>query len=304
MSQCPDEMLRRSRPYFSVVCYLFSVFLLVSTRLVSCLVVFTSLSSITNASEKRMVSLESSAATKKAVEFARLIGRLKTTPRTGWVRHGVPRYESVADHSWRVAAMSLLLLGRKDDDFDVISKCIPMALMHDVAECIIGDIPPDDNVSAQDKLRMENLAMNDITQLLFEATSNADSSDPDEARRYLMDLLNEYEERSSKEAIAVKDLDLLDMIIQADEYEQAFNVDLTEFFDSTPVSRFREPTLTAVASEVHRQRQERIENPQHVEERTVSKSDQAFIVEYGKASELDVDAIEKVVKALRQWDLR
>ena len=116
---------------------------------------------------------ESAAA--KAVDFARIVGRLKTTPRTGWVRRGVPRYESVADHSWRVATLSLLLAGRKDVDFT--NKCLPMALIHDVAESLIGDIAPDDNVSAQDKRQMETDATEVLAQLLAEATN--DNDDPE-----------------------------------------------------------------------------------------------------------------------------
>lgn len=37
-----------------------------------------------------------------AVELFTLIGRMKTTKRTGWVERGVPRPESVADHSYRM----------------------------------------------------------------------------------------------------------------------------------------------------------------------------------------------------------
>ena len=35
--------------------------------------------------------------------------RLKRTPRTGWVMRGVPDAESVADHSYGVAFIALLL---------------------------------------------------------------------------------------------------------------------------------------------------------------------------------------------------
>jgi hypothetical protein len=47
-----------------------------------------------------------------ALEFCRLIGRLKITPRTGWVRREVPGYESVADH-------------RYAHNFIVVSKASP-----------------------------------------------------------------------------------------------------------------------------------------------------------------------------------
>lgn len=234
----------------------------------------------------------------RAVEFARLIGKLKTTPRTGWVRRGVPRYESVADHSWRVATLSLLLFGR-DDDIDV-NKCIQMALVHDLAECLVGDIAPDDNVSKADKEKLEHDAMEQIALSLGQSSSN-------EARQLVLDLFQEYEKRETKEARAVKDLDLLDMIIQADEYEQTFGLDLSEFFQGTPVSRFRDSTIEAVAKEIHEQRQDRIqrENNKAIPTKdpfALSKTDEAFVAEHAKASNQSADAIKQTLKALRDWE--
>jgi putative hydrolase of HD superfamily len=233
----------------------------------------------------------------KSVEFARLIGKLKTTPRTGWVRRGVPRYESVADHSWRVATLSLLLVGR-DDGMDA-SKCIQMALVHDLAECMVGDIAPDDNVSKDDKEKMEHDAMEKIALILGQSCPN------NEARQLVLDLFQEYERRETKEARAVKDLDLLDMIIQADEYEQAFGIDLSEFFQGTPVSRFRDSTIEAVAKEVHDQRQERIEREHKIPPKdpfALSKSDEAFVAEHAKASNLSEASVKQTIKALRDWE--
>jgi putative hydrolase of HD superfamily len=234
----------------------------------------------------------------KAVEFARLIGKLKTTPRTGWVRRGVPRYESVADHSWRVATLSLLLFGR-DDNIDA-SKCIQMALVHDLAECIVGDIAPDDNVAKADKEKMEHDAMEKIALTLGQSCPN------NEARQRVLDLFQEYEKRETKEAKAVKDLDLLDMIIQADEYEQAFGLDLNEFFEGTPVSRFRDSTIEAVAKEVHEQRQQRIQTEPNEsppkDPFALSKADEAFVAEHAKASNLSAESVKETIKALRDWE--
>ena len=233
-----------------------------------------------------------------AVEFARLIGKLKTTPRTGWVRRGVPRYESVADHSWRVATLSLLLFGR-DDKIDA-NKCIQMALVHDLAECLVGDIAPDDNVSKADKEQMEHDAMEQIALTLGQSCPN------NEARQRVLDLFQEYEQRETKESRAVKDLDLLDMIIQADEYEQAFGLDLSEFFQGTPVSRFRDSTIEAVAKEVHEQRQERIQSEHNKslpeDPFALSKADEAFVAEHAKASNLSEDSVRQTLSALRDWE--
>jgi len=256
----------------------------------------------------------------KAVDFAKMVGVLKRTPRTGWVRHGVPRYESVADHSWRVAALSILLIGREEVD---ATKCMQMAVVHDLAECLVGDIAPDDNVSKQDKRDMEEEAMERIAAALpfsvlrgeletkVDAINNGPAS-TNPAKEFLLDLFHEYEKRQSAEAIAVKDLDLLDMIIQADEYEQIFGMDLSDFFEGTPSGRFRDLQLRRIAEEVHRQRQERRQGRQHENMKAgdeggevrqpLNDIDAAFICEYSKASNLSADSIEQVVKAMRNWE--
>ena len=60
-------------------------------------------------------SSSSSDSNSAALGFLRMAGQLKTVKRTGWVYRGVEgagtRVESVADHSWRMAAASFLLTG-------------------------------------------------------------------------------------------------------------------------------------------------------------------------------------------------
>lgn len=252
------------------------------------------MSSLSN-SDNDLPSLASSAAT-KAVEFARVIGKLKTVPRTGWVRRGVPKYESVADHSWRVAALALLLVGREDVD---ASKVLTMAVIHDMAEAVVGDIAPDDNVTKEEKQQMEEQAMSRLAECLGSAEESG------RAAHLLSTLFHEYEVRESVEAKVVKDLDLLDMILQADEYEQRFGIDLSEFFEGTPPNKFQDAALRSISEEVHRQRKERVERTSTDESTAVvnllSKSDEAFVEEFGQASKLGKESVKELVRALRGW---
>lgn len=244
-----------------------------------------------------------------AIEFTKLIGRLKTTPRTGWVRRGVPMVESVADHSWRVAALSVLLQ-TQDEDHETnpqpwnVSKLISMGVLHDIAECLIGDICPEDNVSKADKQQLEQKALDQLVSLLEK--SGADS-------QYMVDCLHEYEKRQSREAKAVKDLDLLDMIVQADEYETRYGttMDLSDFFQSTPPSKFQTPRLRSIATAVHNQRQERLQlsaandasSLSDVDARpTKNNDDESFARAFSQESSMDVEDVRRVVKALRQFD--
>ena len=76
--------------------------------------------------------------------FAHRIGRLKSIPRAGWLHRGVPaeQTESVADHSFRVAVLAWLASAEIESlDRD---RVIRLALLHDLAESITGDITPYD----------------------------------------------------------------------------------------------------------------------------------------------------------------
>lgn len=176
-----------------------------------------------------------------------------------------------------------------------------MALIHDIGESIVGDIPPEDNVSKDDKNRMEEEAVQTIANILRCATTTNDN--PAHGADTLVSLFQEHERRETKVAESVKDLDLLDMIIQADEYERKFSVDLSEFFESTPVDSFRDPMLRKVADEIHTQRHNRRQMTQLTPPGGfLSGSDQSFIEEYGKATNIKHEDIENIVMALRKWE--
>lgn len=71
------------------------------------------------------------------IDFLRVMERLKDAPRHCWTTGG--RRESVAEHSWRVALMAMLMA----DEFPGvdIDRVIRMCLVHDIGEAITGDIP-------------------------------------------------------------------------------------------------------------------------------------------------------------------
>ncbi|XP_054542242.1 5'-deoxynucleotidase HDDC2 isoform X4 [Pan troglodytes] len=103
-------------------------------------------------------------------------------------------------------------------------RCVRLALVHDMAECIVGDIAPADNIPKEEKHRREEEAMKQITQLL-----------PEDLRKELYELWEEYETQSSAEAKFVKQLDQCEMILQASEYEDLEHKPgrLQDFYDST-----------------------------------------------------------------------
>ncbi|ESQ46322.1 hypothetical protein EUTSA_v10000291mg [Eutrema salsugineum] len=155
-----------------------------------------------------------------AIDFLSLCSRLKTTPRAGWVKRDVQNPESIADHMYRMGLMALI-----SSDIPGVNreKCMKMAIVHDIAEAIVGDITPSCGVSKEEKNRRESEALEHMCKLLGGG----------ERATEVAELWREYEANASPEAKVVKDFDKLEMILQALEYEQDQGKDLEEFFQST-----------------------------------------------------------------------
>jgi putative hydrolases of HD superfamily len=149
------------------------------------------------------------------LEFLRAAERLKTITRSGWTSAGQP--ESVAEHTWRLCLMAMLLFGRAED-VD-LARLLKMCLVHDLGEAIGGDVPAPMQQEASDKSGRERA---DLVQLI-QALSPA-------LQREVLDLWDEYEAASSREAILAKGLDKLETILQhtqgrnPPEFDYAFNL--------------------------------------------------------------------------------
>ncbi|EPS35959.1 hypothetical protein H072_10597 [Dactylellina haptotyla CBS 200.50] len=141
--------------------------------------------------------------------FLHIIDRLKHIPRTGWVVDGVEKPETIASHMYRMAILAMLC---PDQEIDR-GKCIKMALVHDIAESVVGDFTPMDPISKEEKYRRESTTIEYFSKTLLEKVN------PTVAKE-LVELFEEYEAGESKEAIFVKDIDVYDMILQAFEYEK------------------------------------------------------------------------------------
>ncbi|XP_054618416.1 HD domain-containing protein 2 [Dunckerocampus dactyliophorus] len=176
----------------------------------------------------------------KMLQFLKLIGQLKRVPRTGWVYNKVKDPESVSDHMYRMALMALTITDPTVDK----DRCLKMALVHDMAECIVGDITPLDNVGKAEKHRREEAAMRQLMNLT-----------PGSVGQEMYGLWEEYENQSSPEARLVKDFDRLEMILQAHEYEELEGTPgrLQEFFDSTE-GRFRHPDVLQLVGSLNDER--------------------------------------------------
>ncbi|KAI6010898.1 HD domain-containing protein [Pisolithus orientalis] len=107
-----------------------------------------------------------------------------------------------------------------------------MCIVHDLAEAQVGDITPSEGISKEEKKRLESEAMHNFVHDMLHGS---------EAALKIEALWREYEEQQTKEAKFVKDLDRLEMALQAREYEKEHGRNLQEFFDSSlPLLRHKE----------------------------------------------------------------
>jgi 5'-deoxynucleotidase YfbR-like HD superfamily hydrolase len=131
--------------------------------------------------------------------FLRAAERLKTVTRSGWTSAG--EQESVAEHTWRLCLMAMVLYGRAEG-ID-LARLLKMCLIHDLGEAIGGDIPAPAQIAGSAKTDRERA---DLIALVAPL--------PPAARAEIVALWDEYETAATPEAMVAKGLDKLETILQ------------------------------------------------------------------------------------------
>ena len=147
------------------------------------------------------------------------IAKLKEIERSGWVEKELPNPESVADHSFGTAFLVMVLAPRLGLDQ---LKCLKLALVHDMAEAETGDVVTQrgSEVVADHAQKQKNEAL--AAQKIFSQLGGPE---------YLA-LFSEYQAQESEEAKFVRQIDKLEMALQAKHYQETFGKDLSEFLVS------------------------------------------------------------------------
>ncbi len=161
----------------------------------------------------------------KLLEFLLLAGKLKETERAGWIRKHVENPESVSDHSFRVTLMSYILANEFNLDKN---KLIKMALIHDLAECITGDTTPHDGISKEEQRKKERKALSKLSSLI--------------ENKEMLEIWDELEEQESPESVFLEQIDKLEGVLQAYEYEKHGYENLEEFWIWTE-DKIKDPEL-------------------------------------------------------------
>jgi len=148
------------------------------------------------------------------------LNHLKQLYRQGWLRRGVPaeRCESVAEHCFGVATLALLLADAHFPDLDR-DKLLRMALLHEFGEIYAGDLTPSDGVPVDEKQRREMDSVNRVLGALA-------------GGRQYVEACREYAEGKSAESRFLREVDRLEMGLQALVYERQGLAELSEFYES------------------------------------------------------------------------
>jgi putative hydrolase of HD superfamily len=163
-------------------------------------------------------SLDYAENTDSPVPFFHLLERLKTTKRAGWVRFGISEGESISDHMYRMSILTMMAPSSISSKLDIL-KCCRMALIHDMAEALVGDITPVDKISKEEKSRRETETMDYIcTNLLGKFNGGLNGKD-------IRAIWQEYEDSETAESHFVHDIDKIELLVQMTEYERSHNCD-------------------------------------------------------------------------------
>lgn len=158
--------------------------------------------------------------TTNILDFFAELGMLKRIKRSGWWMVGIPGEESVAEHSFRCAAIAYVLARmEKADPY----KAMVMGLFNDVHEARITD--------------MHKVAHRYLNVREAEKTAFNEQIEPldDIFRKELGLLRKEHDRQKTRESVVARDADLLECLIQAKEYSDLGYKNAEKFFRKGPL---------------------------------------------------------------------
>ena len=139
------------------------------------------------------------------IDFFKTTINLKKIKRQGWIdKLSINNPESVADHSYSMAIMGMIISDLENMNFEKILK---MILLHDLAESIIGDYTPG-QISQEKKKKLEEDAFDKILENL-----------PHHLKFQYQKTWKEFQENNSVESKMVHQIDKLEMVFQAISYQ-------------------------------------------------------------------------------------
>lgn len=193
------------------------------------------------------------------IDFFIKVGRLKSTPRPGWVLRGVKNPETVAEHTFRVLMLAWIF--GKENNLK-IKRLLKLALVHSLSASYIDYISPYDKL-LETKSKKELLKKYPALKLrapidqkgkIFRTRFKEEKKViekltktlPEPVRHEIRYLWLDFQQRTSKEARFLKVVDKLENLIQALEYRRQIGKELlapflsqvNEVTDNTQILNF------------------------------------------------------------------
>lgn len=169
---------------------------------------------------------------KEIFEFIKATEALKRELRHSWLSDG--RQESVAEHSWRMSLMLILIENKLPKSFNQL-RALKMAIVHDLVEMYAGDVPVFNFLNSK---KLHSQKKQKEKDAMFRIAGELSDSNGKEVES----LWREYENSHTVEAKVVKALDKLEAKIQHNqagldtweeiEYELTFRLDKYVSFNS------------------------------------------------------------------------
>ncbi len=171
------------------------------------------------------------------LDFFKTAANLKKISRQGWIdKLSLDNPESVADHSYSMAVMGMVISDLQNYNSEKILK---MILLHDLAESKIGDYTPK-QLSKEKKNELENSAFHEIIKNL-----------PDLIKSQYLQIWQEYQENNSPESKIVHQIDRLEMALQAKIYEkEGYPQEKLESFFESAKTGITDPKLKQLYTKI------------------------------------------------------
>jgi putative hydrolases of HD superfamily len=155
------------------------------------------------------------------------MGHLKHLSRAGWLLLGIAQPETVAEHSFRVGMVGIMLAAMEGAD---PGRTAALCLLHDAHETRIGDVP--------------SVGRAYVTTAAPEAVSvHQTSVMPEAVAKVMQDIVAEYEATETLESRLAHDADKIETFLQAIEYQ-------AQGYDAEP---WKETSLSALRTDAGRQ---------------------------------------------------
>jgi len=149
------------------------------------------------------------------IKYYVLCNKLKNIIRTGWIDWNVKRdrLESIAEHIFGVQMLAIAMKSEFGYDIDLM-KVISMIAVHELEEILIGDLTQF-QITKEEKIKLGHEAIDKVLEYLLD-------------KDQIKNLILEFDERKTKEALFAYYCDKLECDLQCKLYDEENCVDLNE----------------------------------------------------------------------------